>query len=169
MSGEYVGPDPNQLRRAVEKAVGPSLVLPEVPAPSPYAAEIDRLVAERIGDLVTVQPAAPPPLTFEEIRRIAEDFAALPPVPDCLAVASDVRLPQAVPHPASTITDIAGLRIVVDDELPPGWWELRAGDRVVKRAVPAPWPGEMIVIDGEALEWATEIQPKTVPEVDTWA
>lgn len=159
MSGEYVGPDPDQLRRAVEKAVGPSLVLPEVPTPSPCAAEMDRLVAEHIGGLVTVQPAAPPPLTFEEIRRIAEDFAALPPVPDRLAIASDVRLPLVAPRPASGVTDIIGLRIVVDDGLPAGWWELRAGDKVVKRIMPAPWPGEMIVVSGEALEWATDVTP----------
>ncbi|MER7280397.1 hypothetical protein ABT369_38770 [Dactylosporangium sp. NPDC000244] len=124
-----------------------------------FAEALAAVAGDHITGIVTRPVEPTPPMTWAEMRRIAEEFAARPPIPDRLVVAPDVQLLLTIQHSAPIVTDLIGLRIVVDETLPPGCWEIRARDVVVKRIVPAPWPGEMIIIDGAVLRAATEIKP----------
>lgn len=82
---------------------------------------------------------APPPLSFAEMSALIDRFPK--PVADRLVAAPDVwdRLKRVAPASSdpNPISLMAGMRVLVDEDMPPGYWEIRDGDRVVSSATTA--------------------------------
>jgi hypothetical protein len=96
---------------------------------------LDRLVEQMMADV----PPQPPPKPFDldALRRLAAEADLTRPKVDRMVIAPDVKdrllamttRRQEIPGPDR----LWGTPVLIDEDMPPGHWELRDGDRVERR------------------------------------
>lgn len=97
----------------------------------------DEMLAGLDCTMLQPAPAATLPMSFAEMVAMAERFPK--PAADRLACAPDVwgrlkpTIPDAEPSPLGRLL---GMRVLIDEDMPDGYWEIRDGDRVVSSATP---------------------------------
>lgn len=99
-----------------------------------FAEHLDRAVE---GTLAEIPPQPPPkPFDLADLKRLAAEVDAMRPEWDRMVCAPDVvdrlRLGSAPGPRFAGPSDLWATPVVVDEAMPPGSWELRCGDRVVR-------------------------------------
>lgn len=99
----------------------------------------DKILAGLDTTMFQPAPITATPLSFAELAAMVEQIPK--PVADRLVSAPDVwdrikRVTPATTDP-NPLALMAGMRVLVDEDMPPGYWEIRDGDRVVSSATTA--------------------------------
>jgi hypothetical protein len=126
---------------------------------------LDRLVDQMVADI----PPKPPPKPFDldALRRLAAEVDLMRPKVDRMVIAPDVKdrllalttRKREVPGP----DQMWGIPVLIDEDMSPGHWELRDGDRVVRCGGGASWlPGLSTIAGAQVCRCAAVEKPHVI-------
>lgn len=103
---------------------------------------LDRLIEDMVAEVGSAF-IPPKPFDLAALTKLATDVEAMRPKVDRAIIAADVRdwlLANVATRPAERLSPdhLWGTPVVVDEDMAPGSWELRDGDRVVRSSGQAP-------------------------------